>query len=171
MWCFNRLRDVSKIPTERLHWQGPFSWPGFEDSNINPLPDVEAIYLFVFDYKDGYVLYAAGITNSVKRRLAQHTREYKKGNYNILNIAKARKGERVEVWHGWNYAKEHRDEFEQRKEQLSQAILRQLRAFRIFIAEVNDVRKRKAIEYAIKEFQTHYKCDNWKDVADSYSTE
>ena len=63
MWSFNRLRDCSSIETENILWKGPLSWPGFKDNNkLNSIPNVEGIYLFTFEYKDGYILYTVGIT-------------------------------------------------------------------------------------------------------------
>jgi len=33
------------------------------------------------------------------------------GNYTILDVEYAKVGIRKEIWHGWGYAKRHRDEF------------------------------------------------------------
>jgi hypothetical protein len=69
-WSFNRLRDTSKIEREIVDWKGPFSWPNYESQNSLPkIPDIEGVYLWTFQYNDGYVIYTAGITNSTKRGL------------------------------------------------------------------------------------------------------
>lgn len=149
MWCFNRLKDGNSIVTENLIWDGPFGWPKYEKDNKSKMPDVEGVYLFTFPYNNGYVLYSAGITNSTKKRLNTHTREYRKGNYNVLNVNSALQGEREEIWHGWQYAKEHRDEFMLKKENILKEVENQLEAFRIFVSEVKDVRKRERLEAAI----------------------
>ena len=116
-WCFNRFRDASLIKTEDILWEGPFSWPGFEHiSTLDLVPDVAGVYLFTYEYKDGYILRSAGNTNSMKRRFSEHKREFMSGNYTVLDVKSANNGERKEIWHGWSYAKEHRDEFLDHKE-------------------------------------------------------
>ena len=87
MWSFNRSLDSNKIIKENIHWTGPFSLPGYENINgLKSIPDLEGIYLFTFKYNDGFLVYSAGITNSTKRRLKTHIREYKKGNYTFETI-------------------------------------------------------------------------------------
>ncbi len=166
MWCFNRLRDVSQIINENINWQGSFSWPKYENYNLlNPLPDIAGVYLLTFKFKKGNILYLAGITNSTKKRFSTHTREFKKGNYNILDVKAAEKGERKEIWHGWKYAKEHRDEFIYNKETILHALELKLQSFRIFIAEIDDKRKRERIESGI--MNNIYMSKNyWADLAD-----
>ena len=116
-WSFNRVRDASMIKTEDLIWQGPFAWIGYEQvDKPNPILDIAGVYLFTFEYLDGYILRSVGVTNSMKRRLAQHTREYKKGNYTLLDVESAKTGLRRELWHGWQYAKEHQDIFLENKD-------------------------------------------------------
>ena len=42
-------------------WSGPYSWPGFESKNNLPsIPEVPGVYLWTFDYQDGYLIYARG---------------------------------------------------------------------------------------------------------------
>ena len=42
-------------------WNGPYSWPGFEDDNKLPaIPEVPGVYLQTFEYQGGYIIYAAG---------------------------------------------------------------------------------------------------------------
>ncbi|WP_236973088.1 hypothetical protein [Membranihabitans marinus] len=67
-WSFNRLIDGNKINTETIEWNGPYSWPKYESVNGLPkIPDLEGVYLFTFEYKNNFVVYAAGITNSTKK--------------------------------------------------------------------------------------------------------
>ena len=166
MWCFNRLRDNANIETEELIWQGPFSWPGFEINNeLKPIPNIKGVYLFSFDFKEGYLLYAEGITNSTKRRISTHTREFRKGHYNVLDINSAKNGERKEIWHGWQYAKSHPDEFIQNKETILKAVDNQLQSFRIFIAEISDTRKSERIEAAIMQ-NIYTSQEHWSELAD-----
>ncbi|MBN2091847.1 hypothetical protein JW964_19685 [candidate division KSB1 bacterium] len=151
---------------EAIEWSGPFSWPGYEHlTKLSPIPEVEGVYLFTFPYNDGFVLYCAGITKSMKRRLRDHTREYRKGNYTILDVSYAIKGVRQEIWHGWEYAKAHRDEFEKNRNEILQAVENQLCAFRIFIAEMHDTRKRGRLESAFMN-NLYLNKEDWADLAD-----
>ena len=166
MWSFDRLTDSSKIQKEDIIWNGPYSFPGFEKINgHNTIPDVEGVYLFTFKYKDGFLLYAAGITNSTKRRISQHCRKYKTGDYTILDVKSAENGLRKEIWHGWQYAKLHQQEFIERKEIILKAAEKQLCAFRVFIAEVTDQRKRERIESSIMMYIYNSK-EYWSELAD-----
>ena len=166
MWSFNRLRDAAIIKTESILWQGPLSWPGFEKTNdLKTIPDMQGVYLFTFKYQEGYLLYASGITNSTKKRFSTHTREYRKGNYNVLDVMSAEKGERKEIWHGWQYAKTHQDELRLNKETILKAVETQLQAFRIFIAKISDVRKRERIEAAIMQ-NIYTSKEHWSELAD-----
>jgi hypothetical protein len=166
MWCFNRVRDGKNIQGEDVKWVGPFSWPKYEHlTKLGSIPDVQGIYLLTFPYHEGFVLYCAGITNSTKRRLQDHTREYRKGNYTVLNVNHAIKGEREEIWHGWEYAKAHRDEFENNKNDILQAAENQLLSFRVFIAEMQDIRKRERMESAIMN-HLYVSQEDWAELAD-----
>lgn len=166
MWCFSRVRDGKDIQSEALEWRGPFAWPGYEHrTGLSAIPDISGVYLFTFPYSDGFVLYCIGVTKSMKQRLQTHTREYRKGNYNVLDVSYAIKGERQEVWHGWEYAKVHRDEFEQNKDEILQAVDHQLRSFRIFITEIRDVRKRERIEASLMN-NLYLSKESWAELAD-----
>jgi hypothetical protein len=165
-WSFNRSRDASLIEKENILWQGPFSWPGFEQTNqLAVIPDVAGVYLFAFEYKDGYILRSAGHTNSMKRRFAQHKREYMSGNYTVLDVESASNGERKEIWHGWSYAKEHRDEFMRHKNYILKAVNKELASYRLFITEITDKRKRKRIEFAIIQ-DAYISKEPWGDLVD-----
>ena len=138
-WSFNRTRDASLIKTERIFWQGPFSWPGFEQTNkLDTLPDIAGVYLFTFEYKDGYILLSAGVTNSMKRRFSQHKKEFMSGRYTVLDVKSAKNGERHEIWHGWDYAKTHNDEFMRHKDYILNSVDIQLASYRLFMAEIKD---------------------------------
>lgn len=119
-------------------WEGPFSWPGFSVENgLPPIPRTPGLYLQTFEYEDGYLIYAAGITRRpIPIRFKEHTRKYMNGDYNVLDPCAAEKGMRKEIWHGWGYAKAHRHEFENRRPEIQAAAKEQLRQFRIFIAAI-----------------------------------
>ena len=166
MWSFNRLTDSSKIKKEDIIWNGPYSFPGFEEINgFDTIPDVEGVYLFTFKYKDGFLLYGAGITNSTRTRILAHRRKYKTGNYTILDVKSAEDGLRKEIWHGWQYAKENQQEFIEKKETILKGVENQLCSFRVFIAEVTDKRKRARIEASIMNYIYNSK-EHWSELAD-----
>lgn len=154
------------IKTEDLIWQGPFSWIGYEQINESkPIPDIAGVYLFTFEYLDGYILRSIGVTNSMKRRLAQHTREYKKGNYTLLDVESAKTGLRKELWHGWQYAKEHQDTFLENKDVILEFAEKELISYRLFISEIADRRKRERIEAALL-INAYSSKKPWHDLID-----
>ncbi|MGO9569976.1 MAG: hypothetical protein ACLP5H_20805 [Desulfomonilaceae bacterium] len=124
--------------TIEVTWEGPYGWPGFEsENNLRPIPNTPGVYLQTFEYQGGYLIYAAGLTRRpVPTRFRDHTRKYMNGEYNVLDIDAAQQGVRKEVWHGWGYAREHREEFEERKSIIVDAVRKQLTGFRIFVADV-----------------------------------
>lgn len=166
MWSFNRDRDNLKIPKEKIHWKGPFSLPKYEkETGLNSIPDLSGVYLFCFEFEDGYLLYGAGISKSIRKRMLAHIREYKKGNYTVFNTDNAKKGIRDEIWHGWKYARENRNEFEHNKETILRYVEKQLIAFNIFIGEISEKRKRERIEDAIMQGIYNSK-EKWSELAD-----
>ncbi|PML07186.1 hypothetical protein BCT86_09920 [Vibrio breoganii] len=141
-----------------LNWTGPYSWPGYENINgLPPLPEQKGVYLQTFEYNDGYLIYAAGITRRLfKARFKEHSRAYLNGEYNVLDIPSVQSGIRNEHWHGWEYARTHRDEYESRRSDLTPLIQHQLASFRIFIVNLGDEsRVHERIESAV--MKTLYK--------------
>jgi hypothetical protein len=132
-----------KAKTIEVRWDGPYSWPGYESENgLRPIPKIPGIYLQTFEYQGGYLIYAAGLTRrSVPERFKQHALKYMNGEYNVLDIAAAQQGVRKEIWHGWGYARNHREEFEERKSIILDAVRKQLAGFRIFITDMVDTRR------------------------------
>lgn len=118
-----------------------------------------------FQYNDGFITYSVGITNSTKRRIAAHTRAYKKGEYTVLDTKSAGNGVRKEIWHGWQYAKDHEDEYSARKDTINEAVEKQLCSFRIFIAEMPDKRLRERLEAGIMH-NIYIAKEPWADLAD-----
>jgi hypothetical protein len=158
--------DISKFEIKEIAWQGPFSWTGYENqNNLDTIPDTEGIYLWTFQYNDGYLVYCAGITKSTKKRFRQHTLEYKSGNYTVFNVNEAEQGRRVEIWHGWSYARTHRNEFNDRKEEILNAVENQLKSFRVFVAQVPDKRERARFESAIMN-SIYNSTESWAELAD-----
>jgi hypothetical protein len=161
-----KKNNITEIDAQELEWKGPFSWIGYENQNdLDKLPDIDGIYLWTFEFKDGYLVYCAGITKSTIKRFRQHSLEYKSGNYTVFNVDEAQQGKRVEIWHGWSYAREHRDEFNARKEEILNAVEKQLKAYRIFVAQVSNARSRARIEAAIMQ-NIYSSCEPWAELAD-----
>lgn len=133
-------------------WDGPYSWPTFEsENNLRPIPKIPGVYLQTFEYQDGYLIYAAGLTRRpIPTRFREHTRRYMNGEYNVLDIAAAQQGIRREIWHGWGYARKHRAEFEEQKSIILNAARKQLAGFCIFVADVGrDPRVLERLEASI----------------------
>jgi hypothetical protein len=129
---------IHNATTIEATWTGPYGWPGFErENNLSPIPNIPGVYLQTFEYQDGYLIYAAGLTRRpVPRRFRDHTYNYMNGEYTVLDIAAAQQGIRKEIWHGWGYARKHRAEFEERKLIILDAVHRQLAGFRIFVTDI-----------------------------------
>lgn len=165
-WSFNRSRDASLIRKQEIVWAGPFSWAGFEYTNkLGSLPDLAGVYLFAFEYQDGYILRSAGVTKSMKRRFKEHTCEYEKGKYTILDIESAKRGERKEIWHGWEYARIHRNEFIEHYALILKCLKEELAAYRLFVTEIEDSRVRERIESAIM-LNAYASTGPWSDLVD-----
>ena len=122
----------------QANWTGPYAWPTFENINkLNAIPDSSGVYLWTFEYKAGYLIYAAGVTRrSFKERFREHTQKYMNGEYNVLDIVSVQKGIRKEIWHGWGYAQKHRDEFKEKRSIIIEAVHKQLMGFRVFVTDI-----------------------------------
>ncbi|MBL0171905.1 MAG: hypothetical protein IPP90_14515 [Gemmatimonadaceae bacterium] len=137
-------------------WEGPFAWPNTE-SILPGAPSTPGVYLWTFEYADGFLLYGAGITRRpVSTRLREHTRGYLNGVYTILDVDALRDGKRVEHWHGfWTKARprERVAEYEVRRLELEAAARRQLSSFRIFVVDVGTApRILERFEAAVMQF-------------------
>ncbi len=117
---------------------GPYSWPGYEHENGLPrIPRCSGVYLQTVEYQDGYLIYAAGITRrSLPIRFREHDRNYRNGEYNVLDIDEMQRGVRKEFWHGWGWTPEKRLEFQKQKPIILAAVRKQLAGFRIFVADI-----------------------------------
>ena len=123
----------------RVCWSGPSAWPGFEpQGGPASLPSHSGVYLWTFEYQDGYLIYAAGLTRRLfGQRFREHTRLYLSGGYTVLDVAQLKSGVRSEIWHGWGWNAVKRAEFSERRSEIEEAARRQLAAFRIFVTEVD----------------------------------
>ena len=69
---------IRESETIEITWDGPYGWPGYESENgLNPIPRIPGVYLQTFEYQQGYLIYAAGITQRrVPVRFREHTQNY-----------------------------------------------------------------------------------------------
>lgn len=123
-----------------MTWMGPYAWPGFEIvDQLQTIPEVSGLYLQTFEYRDGFLVYGAGLTRrSVRTRLKEHTSKYMNGEYTVLDVTEVQQGKRKEIWHGWGHARQHRNEYEYRKREIIEAVRRQLEGYRVFIANIGE---------------------------------
>jgi len=128
----------------KIWWDGPYGWPNYEGRQ-RPVPEHPGVYLWTVKFRNGYLIYAAGLTRGpIRKRLTEHTRKYLRGDYNVLDIVKMRRGVRREIWHGWNWNRKKRYEFKRRKTEIQEAVRKQLGGFRIFVADLG--KKKRILE-------------------------
>jgi hypothetical protein len=87
----------------RVSWSAPHAWPKFETvTGLPPLPRRPGVYLWTFEYRDGYLIYLAGETGlTFGERMGQHSLEYMAGRYSIFDLVQAKNGVRSELWQGF----------------------------------------------------------------------
>ena len=164
LWSFNRQLNQKDISCKELQWTGPWDWPSINRAT-EKLPEEQGVYIICFPYRDGYVIHSTGITNNFQRRMMQHDRSFKKGQYTILNTEKAMSGIREEVWHGWKYARDNADKFEERKSDILLALDIQLKSYKIFTVKLDDKRLRERLESAIM-LNIYVQNEDWSDLQD-----
>ncbi len=128
-------RNKSIINT---NWTGPFAWPKYEDSaSLPPIPIHPGVYLITFEYEDGFLIYAAGITRrNIPTRFKEHTKKYLSGDYTILDLSAIKYGKRKEIWHGWGWTPKKKQDFESRKSEILEGTHNQLAGSRIFVTDI-----------------------------------
>lgn len=129
-----------------LRWEGPFRWPGRSiQGDAKPFCGATiasscGVYLWTVEYRDGYLIYAAGITRRpFALRFREHTRAYLNGVYTIFDVPALKEGVRKEIWHGFWLKKrsvEKQDEYEHRADEIRRAAHELLANYRIFVAPV-----------------------------------
>lgn len=148
------------VQTLELCFEGPFGWPGVDnDCSLTPLDrdpcaSRSGIYLWSLEYLNKYLVNAAGYTQRpFIRRFREHTAAYREGFFTIFDMDAMKKGQRVEIWHGFfsrPKAPARLQDFNQRREQIRSATEIQLASYRIFIASLDaEQRLLKRIEAAI----------------------
>ena len=84
-----------------IEWRGPYAWPKAK-CGLPRAPALPGAYLLTVEYRNGDLIYGAGITRrTVSRRLVEHTRHYENGVYTALDIEAMHAGVRSEVWRGF----------------------------------------------------------------------
>jgi predicted GIY-YIG superfamily endonuclease len=165
MFSFNRAIDANKIQALPLDWNNIISWTDIENQHFNILPEYSGVYVFIFtiDYKN--FIYNAGITNSIRRRLKQHRNAFYNGQYTILDMNGLNNKLRKEIWHGWQYAKEHKDEFIERKLEIQNAVKNQLENTKISFCRIDDLRIKERIEYSLM-YNIYNNTEWYSDIMD-----
>lgn len=130
-------------------WAGPYAWPGFERDGLPALPNHGGVYLLTFEREDGFLIYAPGEAGDFRKRFGQHAREYRRGEYTVLDVDRAQAGVRSEIWHGWGWTPEKRAEYARREAEIQLAVTRELAALRIFVSNDLPQRERRRLEGAI----------------------
>ena len=132
-----------------MTWTGPYAWPGFERDGLPALPNHGGVYLQTFEHADGFFVYTPGEAGDFRKRFAQHTIKFRRGEYNVLEVYQAQAGVRSEVWHGWGWTPEKRAAYARRKTEIQTAVTRELAAMRIFVSNDLPERERRRLEGAI----------------------
>ena len=125
-----------RINTLQIVWTGPYGWPGYS-AELPLLPQHPGVYLQTVQYRDGFLIYAAGLTRRpFAARFAEHTRRYLAGDYHVLDIAAMQRGVRKQIWEGWSWSTRKRAVFEKRKNDIVSAVRHQLAGYRLFVADL-----------------------------------
>lgn len=136
-----------------MYWNGPFDWP--QTRQRSPLENLRGVYMWTVKSDDSFVVYGFGITKRpVSQRMGEHRREVLRGKYTLLDLEAIKLGIRKEIWHGlWagHDSPERKAEFVRRKEELQDVARQQMAAFKIFVAEVSDVRLQHRMEASLME--------------------
>ena len=134
-----------------MFWNGPHDWPQVRERS--PLEDLRGVYMWTVESDAGYVVSGFGITKRpVSQRVSEHRREMLRGKYTLLDLDAMKQGIRKEIWHGlWaGYdSNERKAEFARREGELQKVARQQMAAFKIFVAEVSDVRIQHRMEAAL----------------------
>lgn len=128
-------------------WTGPHDWPRLRQKST--LDGLCGVYLMTVEAPDGYLMYGAGISKSMRKRFIQHRAKLLHGGYTMFDFDAMRQGIRKEVWHGlwsgWD-SDERKAEFKQRTDELHEAAERQMTATKMFAAEISDRRIQHRME-------------------------
>ena len=120
---------------------GPYGWPKLENGLL-PLPAISGLYLMTVNYKDGFLPYGVGITRRLMRkRFMEHTRSFKSGDYNILDLESAQIGVRKIAWKGWGWTDEKRADYDAREDDIVALAIKQLTATRIFVIDIDGTKR------------------------------
>lgn len=134
-----------------MFWSGPHDWP--EVRQKSSLDNLSSVYMWSVEGGKVFVVYGFGITKRpVRKRVSEHRRTTLRGKYTLLNLDAMKQGIGKEIWHGlWaGYDSDDRKaEFARRKDELQEGARQQMAAWKIFVAEVSDVRIQQRMEAAL----------------------
>jgi hypothetical protein len=111
---------------------------------------VSGVYLTTFKFEDGFLPWGVGITNRpVRKRFMEHTRNFKNGEYNILDLEAASTGIRKISWKGWGWTEEKRKQYEETKNSVIGSAIKQFEATYIFLIELPKPIRLERLESAL----------------------
>lgn len=139
-----------------LKWHGPFSWTGKTCLSIYDcdMAEGQGIYLWTVPTSDREMIYYVGQTGTAfARRQYEHLCAYGTGSYNILDPYALARGEKRELYLGFNYRQPYwrnGREFVERASVLLPAIAGIMEVIRFWFCPIEtDRRTRERIEGAI----------------------
>jgi len=89
--------------TYQLDWQGPLALvaSGKDYFLDSPAAQRPGIYMWAFEYHQGYLIYGAGLTTRpLASRIREDLRSIRSGEWTVLDGPSAQSGVRREFWHG-----------------------------------------------------------------------
>lgn len=130
----------------QLDWQGPFTYQrAVGESCFDSWAAKEpGVYLWTFEYRDGYLIYIPGLTMaSFAERLGAYINLFRQGKYTILNGLSAQRGIRDEIWHGllWDKTPGRKEMFSSRQVEYERAADEMMSKMRIFLAPLRAERR------------------------------
>ena len=131
---------------------GPFGWPNYENTK-DKLPTTSGLYLTTFETNDGFIPWGLGVTSRpVRVRFLEHSRNFKNGEYNILNVQTAISGQRQIEWKGWGWTEEKRKKYANIKNNVTGSAEEQFLATYIFIVNLPKSIRLERLESALTDY-------------------
>ena len=130
---------MTDIVHYHLDWQGPFTYARSDSNSFlgSSAANKPGVYLWTFEYRDGYLIYIPGYTmTSFTSRLSAYRNLFRAGKYTILDGLSAQRGTRNEIWHGLNWDKRpgRKEEFLSNRVYYEGAADKMMGTMRIFLA-------------------------------------
>ncbi len=123
----------------KLVWQGPFVFHDEENCIFNQeSAKIPGVYLWTIDFGGGYLINYVGIaTNAVSARLQEHLVYFLGGNYTIYQLDEFILGKKKSIYSPDGHVNKFLNDYDK----LSTKVDSQLRAYRLFYANVSGDRE------------------------------